>query len=92
MEKVLKALVVKKTKKESSHSHNLLLLMKQAMLDLSQEEKDLLDLVNDFNIRVRYPDYKLAFYKKCTRDFTILYLAKIKKLYKKLCQKVESKN
>lgn len=89
LEKILKALVVQKTSKHSPHSHDLLLLMQKANLDLSQEDENFLDTVNDFNIKARYPDYKLAFYKKCTKEYTTFNLEKIKKLYKRLCQKVK---
>jgi len=92
LEKILKALVVQKTGKSARYTHNLLLLMQDADTELPQTDKDLLDTVNDFNIRARYPDEKLAFYKKCTQEFTVLYLEKIKILYKKLCQKVKINN
>ena len=59
--------------------------------DLSKEELDLLDEVNDFNIRARYPEYKLQFYKQCDKEYAKNYLDKINKLYKKLCQKLKQK-
>jgi len=52
---------------------------------------DLLDDVNDFNIRTRYPEYKLEFYKKCTRKYAKNYLDEIINLYKKLCQETKQK-
>lgn len=92
LEKILKALTVQHSGKSARYTHNLLLLMQDADMKLPQEDQDLLDTVNDFNIRARYPDEKLAFYKKCTRNFTILYLNKIKILYKKLCQRIKINN
>lgn len=41
---------------------------------------DLFDLITSFNIEARYPDYKHEFYKKCDREFTSLYIRKIKEL------------
>jgi HEPN domain-containing protein len=92
LEKILKALVVKKTQEQAEYTHNLVKLMQSAELNLSQKDQDLLDIVNDFNIRARYPDDKLRFYKRCTKQYTIEYLALIKKLYKKLCQKLKENN
>lgn len=92
LEKILKAHVVKKTKKEAPKIHNLIKLLELACLEIGEEEKDLLDLVTGFNIRSRYPDYKLLFYKmyndkKIAKDK----LDKIKNLFLKLCQKLEQK-
>lgn len=59
--KILKALVVKRTEKHAEYTHNLAKLAENAGLVLSEDEQDLLDIVNDFNIRARYPDAKLQF-------------------------------
>jgi len=47
------------------------------------EEKHLLflDEVNDFNLEVRYPEYKNEFYKTCTKEFTEIYFNKVKEFY-----------
>ena len=93
LEKILKALVVQSTKKESPYSHHLLWLMQKARIEieLQEKEKELLGKVNEFNIRARYPDYKLQFYKKATKIYTEEYLRAIKKLYKKLCLILQQK-
>jgi HEPN domain-containing protein len=91
LEKILKALVVKHTKQQADYTHNLLKLAQDASVDVSKENQDLLDAVNDFNMRTRYPDIKLAFYKKCTKAYTEKYLSQIKTLYKSLCLKLKEK-
>ncbi len=92
LEKILKAYVVKNTKKEAPKTHNLILLAELAGLNLSEEEKDLLDLTNSFNIKCRYPDFKLSFYKYYNnRERAIEKLNQIKKLYKILCQNLGQK-
>ncbi|MBU4331827.1 HEPN domain-containing protein [Patescibacteria group bacterium] len=91
LEKILKALVVKHTEKEAPYIHDLLRLREISETDLSEEQIDLLDTVNDFNIRARYPERKLQFYKKCDREYVKDYLDKIIKLYKELCQKLKQK-
>ncbi len=91
LKKILKALVVQKTKNQAPYSHDLIRLQETVKLELSQEELKFLNRVNDFNIRARYPEYKLQFYKKCNRDYTKKYFNKIMKLYKKLCEELKQK-
>jgi len=55
----------------------LLRLAEKGGLNLTNKQKDLLDEVSGFNIRVRYDDYKREFHKKCTADFTKGYIDKI---------------
>ena len=90
LEKVFKGLVVKKTKEDAPYTNNLVRLNELAELDLLKEEIDLLFEVNEFNIRSRYPEDKLKFYKMCTREYSGEYLNKIDNLYKKLCQKLKA--
>ena len=92
LEKIIKSLVVKETGKEAPYIHNLTKLAEIAKCDLLKDEMDLLDVVNKFNIRSRYPEYKLQFYKQCDKKYTKDYIDKITKLYKKLCQKLKQKN
>jgi len=91
LEKILKALVVKNKKKNPEHIHNLLILAEDAGAKLNDKEKDLLDDINRFNIRARYPDIKLKFYKLCTKDYTVKYLKEIKSFYQFLCQEIKQK-
>lgn len=91
LEKILKALAVKKTKQQAPYTHDLVMLEEIAKIELSKEEVKLLKEVNAFNLNARYPDYKLKFYKLCTKEFTKDYLNKIIVLYKKLCQKLTQK-
>lgn len=91
LEKLLKAHVVQVTQKQAPYTHDLVRLQDYAKLSLSEKELDLLDLVNDFNIRTRYPEYKLEFYRRCTRKYAENHLTQIVSLYKKLCQKLKQK-
>ena len=86
LEKILKALAVKHTQKQAPYIHDLVRLQEIAELCLNEKELDLLDTVNDFNIRARYPEYKLRFYKTCTRQYAEKHLKSIIHLYKRLCQ------
>lgn len=91
LEKILKAHVVKATKKEAPKIHDLVELAKRAKLDLPQDEIKYLKIVNRFNMRTCYPDIKLRFYKLSTLKYTRENMLKIKKIYKKLCQEIKQR-
>jgi len=90
LEKVLKALVVKSSKDHAPFTHDLVQLQQLSRLNLTEEEINLLDEVNDFNIRARYPERRLEFYKQCTKEFTEGYVLKMGRLYEKLCNIAKS--
>src|SRR3989344_8662498 len=85
LEKTLKALTAQNKGSHPKPIHNLLVLLEDASIKLIKEDLEFLAEVNKFNIRSRYPDYKLSFYKICTLDYTASRLEKIKLMYKKLC-------
>lgn len=89
LEKILKAHTVKATGKDAPKIHNLLRLEEMAGCKLTEGEKDFLGLVNSFNISTRYPDYKLAFYKRYSSAKAVKgNLNKIIRLYQRLCQEL----
>jgi|SRR3989338_5694589 len=89
LEKILKGLFVKQMGEQPPFTHDLVRLAKIAELGLSDKDILFLNEVNQFNIRARYPEKKLAFYKKCTPAYTKKNLEKIEVLYKNLCQKLK---
>lgn len=91
LEKILQALVVNETKKHAQYIHDLVRLMEVSKIKLSQKEIDLLNKINNFNIKARYPEHKLQFYKLCTKEYSSGYIREVDKLYKKLCQKLKPK-
>ena len=60
-------------------------------IPLTEEVKLFLDEVNDFNLEVRYPEYKKEFYKTCTKEFAEEYFKK-KEHYKWIKSLLKSKN
>ncbi len=83
LEKCLKAnFVYNNNNKVPPKLHNLVKLAELSNLNLTEKQRLFLDEVNDFNLEVRYPDYKLEFYKRCTKEFTEEYFNKIKELNK----------
>jgi len=82
IEKLLKAYYVKTKDKEPPFIHNLSRIAEKAELPLTEAQLDILDTITTFNIRARYDDYKLLFYKKCTPEFTKFWIEKIEDLIK----------
>lgn len=86
--KILKALVIKETKDHAKPIHNLVVLSQDANFILDKFDLEFLAEMNKFNIRARYPDYKLSFYKLCTLRYTEPRIKRVNLIYKKLCQKL----
>lgn len=81
LEKIFKALVVKKTKSHAPYIHQLVDLAKIVKIQLTEEQIDYLTEITEFNIAARYNAYKFDFYKKCTKSYTEKYYKISKKLY-----------
>lgn len=78
IEKLLKAYFVNNKNEYPPFIHDLRRLSEAANLILTEEQKLFFDTVTRFNISARYDDYKLKFYKMCTRDFAKTWIKKIK--------------
>jgi HEPN domain-containing protein len=91
LEKILKALVVNNTKDHAPYIHDLIRLFQLTGLEMDKDTRKFLDEVNKFNIKARYPEQKLNFYKKCTKEYCGKRINNINVLYKKLCRKLEPK-
>ncbi len=81
LEKLLKGLVVKQTKKAVPYIHHLEKLTILAELTLTEEQIKNLRVITDFNIAGRYDKFKFAFYEKCTKEYTEKYFDITKKLF-----------
>ncbi|MFH0951287.1 MAG: HEPN domain-containing protein [bacterium] len=91
LEKIIKAYVVSTIKEHAPKIHDLARLADIAKIKLTDEEIKLLNKVNEFNLRCRYPDAKLNFYKLATKDYSQKYIKDISKLYLQLCQNLKQK-
>ena len=81
VEKILKAIVVKITKKYPPYVHGLRRLAELGEIKLTLEQKKILDEIFTFNIAGRYKDAKLEFYKKYNKkEYAQKYLAITKNL------------
>lgn len=81
IEKIIKAVIIKNTKKDASYGHKLSRLAKSTNLPFTQKQVNLLNDLTAFNIKARYQDYKFSLYKKADKTYTLNYLAKAKELY-----------
>lgn len=91
LEKILKAHAVKATSEQAVRTHNLVLLAGKTGINFTKKQLEFLATVNRFNMRARYPDIKLNFYKLSTKEFTKDKINKIESLYNDLCQKLKQK-
>ncbi len=82
IEKLLKAIYVKKIDENVPRIHNLPRIAKAANLIIPDEKLNDLVRITGFNLEARYPDYQKRFRKKCTKQFTHKELDKIDKVFK----------
>ncbi|MFH0728059.1 MAG: HEPN domain-containing protein [Pseudomonadota bacterium] len=81
LEKLLKAAVVKHTGKHAPYTHSLIMLVGKTGLELQEEQLDILAEIMEFHTEARYPDVKMEFYRKCSREFAKEKFAVIRKIY-----------
>lgn len=82
LEKILKAVFVDRNNNNIPPKiHNLVRLTELSNIDLSDDQKFILDTINDFSIQARYPDYKMDFYKKCDESYALHHLHQIKEFH-----------
>ena len=89
IEKLLKALIVKQTGEHSPFPHSLVMLARKSDLQIPEDMLDQLAEFMEFHTEARYPDAKMEFYRKCTKEFAKEKFAEIKKVYKWLQKKSE---
>jgi len=70
IEKLLKALYVKRRETHAIIGHDLLRLASKMDLKLTDEQEDWFDRLTTFNINARYDSYKQEFYMLCTKEFS----------------------
>lgn len=70
LEKILKALIIKKTNESPPPVHDLVRLAEKTDVRLTPEMLDSLSEISTFNVAARYDDIKLKFYKKATAEYT----------------------
>lgn len=77
IEKLLKAVYVKKKEKHAPFTHNLYRLAELSEISLSSEYSDWLDEITSFNLNARYDDYLKEFYQLSTLEYTEKWVKRI---------------
>lgn len=77
LEKLLKALYLKRNDKNPPFIHNLYRLAELSNIEISNEYADWLDEITSFNINARYDDYKKEFYNLCTKEYANKWINRI---------------
>ena len=80
IEKLLKALVVRKTQQNAPYDHNLQRLASDASLSLDTKTQEDIADINTFNIKGRYDDFKSNFYTKATSEYTQRYVRETERI------------
>lgn len=70
LEKILKAIYIKKFDIASPYTHDLVVLAEKCELNPSEELKSQLTEISEFNVTARYEEYKYKMYKKATAEYT----------------------
>lgn len=72
IEKLLKGLYARDNPENpiAPKIHNLILLSQKANLEIPNEIREKIQVINTFNISARYDDYKRSFEEKCTNEYT----------------------
>lgn len=88
IEKMLKAIIVKRTNSAPPFVHDLVRLAEKTGIVLT--EKNIIDLseISTFNIAARYDDYKLQFAKKATKMFSSKYIRRTEELLRWLLKQL----
>ena len=84
IEKFLKGLYARKNVENpiAPKIHNLILLTQKANLEVPQDIREKIQVINTFNISARYDDYKESFEQKCTEEYTKVQIDNIEEVRK----------
>lgn len=77
IEKLSKAVYLKKQKKYPPLIHDVRRILEKAEVTLTEEQIITCDTISRFNINARYDDYKQQFYQLCTKEFTAKWIDEI---------------
>ena len=79
---------MKNTGEHAPYTHSLVLLAKNASIDIDDQMLDQLAEYMEFHIEARYPDEKRDFYQKCSEEFTTNKVNEMYEVYQWLKKKL----
>lgn len=88
LEKLLKALVVKTSRRHAPYTHSLPQLAKMVTFEIPENILVELDVFMEFYFEARYPEKQRRFYKKCTKRYTEKGLEGVKEVFEWLRKKL----
>jgi HEPN domain-containing protein len=88
LEKLLKALVVRNTRKHAPYTHSLSLLAEKLEIEIPKKIMKQLKRFMEFHFEARYPKEQMRFYKKCTEEFAGKKMKEIAEVYKWLIERL----
>jgi len=80
IEKLIKAYYVKTHSKYPPMLHDLRRIGEKAGIVFDNDKLIMVETISQFNIRVRYDDYKRNFYKLCTPEYTKTWIENINEI------------
>ena len=80
IEKLLKALFIRKNRKHAVYGHDLLRLTSDLDIKIDSVKEEWLDQITTFNLNARYDSYKQDFYTLCTKEFATEWKIRIEEL------------
>lgn len=90
IEKICKSLWIKHNEKNiPPKTHNLIYLLSQTSIELSEEQSEFMLSLNRFQLEGRYPEYITKLQNICDEDFTTATLETTKKIRVWLLEKVQ---
>ena len=89
IEKMLKAIYVRRKGEQAPYIHNLLRLAEYASLPITDDRRNWFIKVTSFNLEARYPDERRTFRKTCTPAFTETQLRQIDEVFQWLASMLQ---
>jgi len=90
VEKMLKAVFVKRHGTSPPPTHNLVRLANDASMKLSEEDREFLRGLMEFNIEARYPRDAEKIRKICTKRFADEMVRRVRKWHRRLSAEIKS--
>ena len=90
LEKLLKAIYVKRTGHHAPRTHSLTLLARKLKGEMPKDILEDLAGYAGFHIQTRYPDYMYEYYDYCTEEYTRKTLEQMREVYQWLKRRLHS--
>ena len=90
LEKIIKALYVKRTSRHAPRTHSLTVLTRRLKKEIPGNILEDLASYAGFHVQTRYPDYLYEYYDQCTEEFTRETLDEMKEVFEWLKRRLNN--